>query len=56
MAAHASFRTVYAGEVIRCPRWIELGHPGNVRCTTALPPKAEVDPQSCYVAEVPLAD
>src|SRR5262245_27587713 len=29
---------------------------GDVRCTTALPPKAEVDLRSCYVAEVPGAD
>jgi hypothetical protein len=33
-----------------------LGHPGNVRCTTALPPKAGVDPRSCYVAFVPGRD
>src|SRR5262245_16550635 len=33
----------------------KLGHPGNVRCTTALPPKAEVHPRCCYVAEVPRA-
>ena len=26
---------------------------GDVRCTTALPPKAEVHRQSCYVARVP---
>jgi hypothetical protein len=32
-----------------------LGHPGDVRCTTALPPKAEVDPRGCYVAFVPQA-
>jgi hypothetical protein len=24
--------------------------------TTALPPKADVDPRSCYVAEVPIAN
>ena len=29
-----------------------LGHPGDVRCTTALPPKADVHPRSCYVAFV----
>src|SRR5262249_24459550 len=28
----------------------------DVRCTTALPPKAEVHPRSCYVASVPAAD
>jgi hypothetical protein len=27
-------------------------HCSDVRCTTALPPKAEVHPQSRYVAEV----
>src|SRR5258706_4684438 len=27
----------------------KLGRAGNVRCTTALPPKAEVRPRSCYV-------
>ena len=29
---------------------------GDVRCTTALAPKAEVHPRSCYVADVPGAD
>jgi hypothetical protein len=33
-----------------------LGHPGDVRCTTALPPRAEVHPRCCYVAEVPGTD
>jgi len=28
----------------------------HVRCTTTLPPKAEVHPQSRYVTEVPGAD
>ena len=28
---------------------------GDVRCTTALPPKADVHPRSCYVAFVPKA-
>jgi hypothetical protein len=28
----------------------------DVRCTTALPPKADVHPRSCYVAFVPQAD
>jgi hypothetical protein len=28
---------------------IKLGRAGDVRCTTALPPKAEVDLRSCYV-------
>src|SRR4029077_3694383 len=32
-----------------------LGHPANVLCTTALLPKAEVRPRSCYVAFVPIA-
>jgi hypothetical protein len=36
--------------------WVKLGHCGDVRCTTALPPKAEVDPRSCYVANVPKGD
>jgi hypothetical protein len=35
----------------------EVGrHCSDVRCTTALPPKAEVHPQSCYVANVPKGD
>src|SRR6266511_4511462 len=29
---------------------------GDVRCTTAVPPKADVHPRSCYVAFVPQAD
>ena len=33
---------------------VRLGHPGDVRCMTDLPPKAEVDLRSCYVAEVPI--
>src|SRR6266481_4237491 len=33
---------------------VKLGRAGDVRCTTALPPKAEVDPRSCYVANVPI--
>src|SRR5258708_12653436 len=36
-----------------CLGWVRLGHPGNVRCTTALPPKPEVHPRSCYVPEFP---
>ena len=32
----------------------KLGHPGDVRCMTAVPPKAEVHPPSCYVANVPI--
>src|SRR6266481_1925707 len=35
--------------------WVRLGHPGDVRCTTALPPKADVHARSCYVAFVPVA-
>ena len=35
-------------------RWgSTLGHGGDVRSMTALPPKAEVNLRSCYVAEVP---
>jgi hypothetical protein len=30
-----------------------IGHPGDVRCMTALPPKAEIHLRSCYVAKVP---
>src|SRR5258706_13800270 len=30
--------------------WVKLGRAGDVRCTTALPPKADVHPRSCYVA------
>ena len=29
MAAHASFQTVYATEVIRCPLWVKSGHSRN---------------------------
>jgi hypothetical protein len=35
---------------------VKLRHGGDVRCTTALPPKAEVHPRSCYVAQVPCVD
>src|SRR5258708_38048824 len=31
----------------------KLGRAGDVRCTTALPPKADVHLRSCYVAFVP---
>src|SRR6516225_1556678 len=34
-------------------RWqgrVNFGHCSDVRCTTTLPPKAEVHPRSCYVA------
>src|SRR5262245_47248205 len=34
---------------------VKLGHRRDVRCTTALPPKAEVHARSCYVANVPRA-
>jgi hypothetical protein len=35
----------------------KLRHGGDVRCTTAFPPKAEkVHRRSCYVAQVPGAD
>src|SRR6266478_8982729 len=36
--------------------WVRLGHPGDVRCTTAVPPKADVHARSCYVAFVPTRD
>src|SRR5258706_12342837 len=32
---------------------VRLGRPADVRCMTALPPKADVHPRSCYVAFVP---
>jgi hypothetical protein len=32
---------------------VKIGRCDDVRCTTALPPKAEVRPRSCYVANVP---
>src|SRR5215469_5448256 len=35
---------------------VKIGHCGDVRCTTAFPPKAEVHSQSYYVAEVPERD
>jgi hypothetical protein len=34
----------------------QLGHPGDVRCMTAVPPKADVHPRSCHVANVPGGD
>src|SRR5258708_38395705 len=36
--------------------WVKPGRAGDVRCTTALPPKADVHPRSCYVAFVPQTD
>jgi hypothetical protein len=39
-----------------CRVRVKLGHYSHVRCTTALTPKAEVHPQSCYVAQVPDSD
>jgi hypothetical protein len=33
---------------------VKLGRAGDVRCTTALRPKADVHPRSCYVAFVPI--
>src|SRR5262249_5260255 len=44
------------GVVVRLkpqPRMSARGNCGGVRCMTALPPKAEVHPRSCYVGEVP---
>jgi hypothetical protein len=35
---------------------VKLGRRADVRCMTALPPKAEVHPRSCYVAKVPIRD
>jgi hypothetical protein len=35
---------------------VKLGRADDVRCTTALPPKADVHLRSCYVAFVPIAD
>src|ERR1700730_15615702 len=35
--------------------WVKSGLGGDVRCPTALPPKADVHPRSCYVAEVPIS-
>jgi hypothetical protein len=37
-------------------RLLHVAPSGDVRCTTALAPKAEVHPRSCDVAEVPAAD
>jgi len=42
--------------VVACPLRVKLGHPGDVRCTTALPPEADVHARSCYVAFVPISD
>src|SRR5258706_10405352 len=33
---------------------VKLGHPGNVPCTTVLPPKAEVHRRYRNVADVPI--
>src|SRR5215510_1358729 len=38
--------------IVEWQRWVKIGHCGDVRCMTALPPKAEVHPRCCYVAEV----
>ena len=38
-----------------CPVGIKSDHGDEVRCTAALPPKAEVHPRSRYVAQVPTA-
>src|SRR4029077_402941 len=35
------------------PLGVNLSHWSDVRCTTALPPKAEAHPRSCYLAQVP---
>ena len=35
---------------------VKPGHCGDVCYTIALPPKADVRPRSCYVAEVPNSD
>src|SRR5262245_16953568 len=35
---------------------VKLDRCSDVRSTTALPPKAEVHPRSCYVAKVPISD
>src|SRR5262245_35128821 len=52
----ASARDLLAvGEGGRCPNQVKLGRAGDVRCTTALPPKA-VHLRSCYVAFVPIGD
>jgi hypothetical protein len=37
----------------RCRSRVKPGHGGDVCYMTALPPKADVRPRSCYVAEVP---
>jgi hypothetical protein len=36
----------------RMAEMVRLGRPADVRCMTVLPPKAEVDPRCCSVAEV----
>src|SRR5262249_9632286 len=35
-----------------CPSRVKFRHCSDVRCTTALPPKAEVQRRSCHVAQV----
>src|SRR5262245_14101637 len=35
---------------------VKLGHCRDVRCMTALLPKTEVHPRSCYVANVPTSE
>jgi hypothetical protein len=42
--------------IVEWQRWVKLGRAGDVRCTTALPPKADIHPRSCYVAFVPIPD
>jgi hypothetical protein len=37
------------------PVRVKFRHCSDVRCMTALAPKAEVHPRSCYVGEVPIA-
>src|SRR5260370_35347409 len=54
--AQSSFRrnNVSRALFFATPLWVRLGHSGDVRCTTALPPKADVHLRSCYVAQVPI--
>jgi hypothetical protein len=42
--------------VVACPFRVKFRHCSDVRCTTAVPPKADVHARSCYVAFVPEGD
>src|SRR5260221_7557538 len=62
-AARTMFDTLLENCIFYISQLYEFSHrlgqtrsSGDVRCTTALPPKADVHPRSCYVAFVPNSD